>query len=457
MMNSARIVPLLIVLATGSGACREPARPSGEAAPSRVILIVIDTLRADRLPFYGGPEHTAPFLASLAERSLVFDHAWASTSWTAPATASIFTGLHPNQHGIEFNVFSLRKRRKALGVDLDRRLPDDVETIPQLMQRLGYRTFGISDNPNVDRYLGFDVGFDRFAGRPALGKGGAAKVAEKAAEWRDEMKAADHFFLYLHLADPHTPYHRHADWLVEDGPRPRDHALDLAAYDSEIRFADEHLRQIVESLEVDERTLIIVTADHGQEFRDHGGRGHGFKLYAELTRVPLLLHRPGDPRLAGRDGRPVAHVDLLPTLRFILGEPEAAFSAGRSLLGPGTDFSADRPVYSMRTGILGQALVELRSVVKGRYKLIALDPLGQYELYDVVADPAEQVDLSAQYPERVAELSRLLVEQDARSEPPLDAAFATGSVDPAIVEQLEALGYGEGGLNEGGGETSVTP
>jgi arylsulfatase A-like enzyme len=447
------VLPLLTAWVS-CGDRREPVEPRLPVAEPNVVLIVIDTLRADRLPFYGGPDTTAPYLASLASQGLVYDNAWAASSWTAPATASIFTGLHPDQHGVAFNAFSQMRQRKALGVFVDNRLREEIETLPVLLKRHGYRTFGVSDNPNVDRRLGFDRGFDRFAGRKELGGSGAVRVSDQVHAWQAEILASDKYFLYLHFADPHTPYHRHAEWIDPEAEMPEDPSLDLAAYDSEIRYADEHIRIVLESLGLGPETLVIVTSDHGQEFLDHGGRGHGFKLYSELTRVPLLIYQAGNRTLAGRVAEHVAHVDLLPTLRDLLGEPIEAGRPGRPLLGGvGESTSTEPGVHAMRWGILGTRVLQLRSLVRGRYKLILTEPLGGVELYDLVDDPRERHDLSTQRPDVVAALRSEIDAQRAEQRPPSEqgagAESSAEALSPELLRELEALGYGEDGLNEG--------
>ena len=435
-MRSALIACALV--ACGGPETTRSARPD-------VILVVIDTLRADALPFHGGPPADAPFLAALAAEGLVFERAAAPSTWTAPSTASIFTGLHPHQHGVEWNVFSQLKKREALGVYVRPELPADVETIPGLMRRHGYRTFGISDNPNVDRRVGFDRDFDRFIGRREIGREGADGVRRHVLALADEIRAARPWFLYLHLADPHSPYAPPAEWL--DAAAAASPTASRARYQAEVRFADAALRAIFERLEPGPDALVIVTSDHGEEFGEHGGAGHGFSLYEELTHVPLVLHRPTDPSLRGRSGTPVSLVDLLPTLRDVLGDPPLEAAPGRSLLATVRDGGADRPQFAMRAGLLGSRVIHLRSVSAEGHKLIAVDEIGRLELYDLDRDPAEQLDLAPREPERVARLrARLEAHEALRIHRPGTTA---PDFDPALARELEALGYGEGGENEG--------
>lgn len=411
-----------------------------------VVVIVIDTLRADRLPFYGGPKETAPFLDDLAARSLLFDNAFATSSWTAPATASIFTGLYPNQHGVVHGLVVGRQLQEdRSGYELNA-IPSDIETLPSFMQDLGYQTFGATANPNVTSQLGFERGFDYFVPfDPATGKS-ADHLTEKVLAWKQKLRDSRPFFLYLHFADPHGPYRRHSEWIRKDSPRPRNPLDDIAAYDSEIRFTDEHIRRILEAFDFGRRQVVIVTADHGQEFLDHGHRGHGFQLYSELTRVPLLIHDPADPTLRGRVAAVVSNVDILPTLRDMLvggAEVDSLLRTKRSVRG-------DRQAFSMRTMVREHDTISLESVVTGRYKLIARSDRMAPELYDLVNDPGESQDLSDDLPDVVARLSQALEALRRSTLATGSASAVRWSPSPEMIEALRTLGYVEG-------EKSVAP
>jgi arylsulfatase A-like enzyme len=435
-LSARALVPLLAaaLVAMAPGGCREsPALPD-------VVVIVIDTLRADRLPFHGGPAETAPFLDQLASQSLVFDNAFSTSSWTAPATASIFTGLYPNQHGVvQGLVVGLDLQAAREGYSLNR-IPDDLATLPVAMKELGYRTFGASANPNVDTRLGFERGFDHFIPfDPASGKS-ADHLTRKVLAWRDELRGDGPFFLYVHFADPHGPYRRHAEWVRNDVPRPRNALDDMAAYDSEIRFTDEHIRRLLDGIQAGRRRIVIVTADHGQEFLDHGHRGHGFQLYSELTRVPLLIHDPARPELRGRVSGVVSNADILPTLReLLLGVPQPG-----SLLDSDRSGLGSRQAFSMRTRVTKDGSLTLRSVVAGRYKLITRSDGAPPELYDLLEDPDEQHDLAGLRPDVAARLAEALEAQRMASPAGAREATTRWSPSPEMVEALQELGYVEG-------------
>jgi len=403
-------------------------------APDRpnVLVVVVDTLRADRLPFYGCDENTAPFLEEWAARSVVFERAWSTSSWTAPASASLFTGVYPLQHGVHLGVkaFQLFQRGGAQ-LELDR-VPDALETLPELFRSLGYRTFGVSDNPNVSEAQGFAAGFDRFEN---FSYAGADRVNAVLASWQAEIAEAKPWFVYLHYMDPHQPYHARRPWHRPSPAKDR-HAVSGAAYDSEIGWVDAHLREAFERLAVDASTLVVFTADHGEEFGEHGGGGHRFKLYSELTRIPLFLHHPGvTPRRVRAN---VSIVDLLPTLRSLLGLPASEQDAGidlTSLYAAGDELSEKRTIFASRT----TGMAWKRAVVRGPYKLILTKP-GGTELYDLESDPGEQTNLAGERPALARELLRSSGDFRASARR-WDGSRTTVEVSEEDLRRLEELGY----------------
>ena len=267
----------------------------GLAEGRNVVVIVIDTLRADHLPFYGFERDTAPYLTSLADRGVVFERAWSTSSWTAPATASLFTSTHPNEHGVTMGLKVYRTLEgEHVGLELNR-IPESLDTLPTVMKSLGYRTFGVADNPNIGSFMGFDRGFDEFVNLPKdTRERYGDKLNEVVTGWKDELLAGEPYFLYLHYIEPHSPYRRHDEYLEQPDVVPEDEMMDLDAYASEIRYADERIRELGEMLSWDDNTLIVFASDHGQAFDEHGHKGHGFYLYNELTQIPLFVHLSGE-------------------------------------------------------------------------------------------------------------------------------------------------------------------
>ncbi|MAG63179.1 hypothetical protein CMO84_06610, partial [Candidatus Woesearchaeota archaeon] len=303
----ATFTPLLtgILLLAGCGAGTESEK--GKRTPSRVILVVLDTLRADHLTTYGCERLTAPFLDSFASRSAIFDDAYAPSSWTAPSTASLFTGVYPRQHGVAAGYGTTESRALDNG-EISfaiNRIPSTLQTLPQLLHDEGLQTYGIADNPNVCAAEGFDAGFDQFISMPY--KNGTA-VNQRLREFLQHMEEDSRpAFVYLHYIDPHQPYIRREAHIVQDpegtrqgretralykqkGPVRKevfrnlraterlpapDQAQELLAeaiarYDSEIHFVDARIREAFQMLRVGPDDLVIITADHGEEFLEHG-------------------------------------------------------------------------------------------------------------------------------------------------------------------------------------------
>jgi arylsulfatase A-like enzyme len=428
---------LACLLLAGCTRAPEPARPD-------IVLVVADTLRADRLPFHGHPEDTAPFLAEWAARSLVFERAWSTSSWTSPATASLLTGVYPIQHGVTagLNVYQ-RQKRVDDTIELNK-IPQELETLPEFLRSLGYRTFGLADNPNIAPDEGFDQGFERLATFEAEG---AERMLATLREWSPEIRAARPFFLYLHFMDPHHPYQERAPWYRapgSDDPLERDRA----AYDSEIRHMDEHLRQAFQELDIGPEDVVLFVADHGEEFMDHGHVGHPWQLYSELTRVPFFLHLPGTA--PGRVDANVSLIDVLPTLRALLGAPASAQDQGRDLsaLAAGSP-PFERPLFAQRR----TPTAHKQSVVLGGTKYIVTDYdpvlLPDYrqerELYDLAADPLERENLAAERPELAEELDRELrrFEREARRWAAEKSWVRPTEELRALIEQLGYAGGDE--------------
>ena len=410
----------------------------GPAAPPpprpNVVIVLLDAVRADHLPVYGYSRDTAPFLTSLAARGVVFDRAYSSSGWTSPATASLFTSLHPFQHGVIWNIRRMRESQFRFS-----RVPDEPETIAEALKAAGYATFAVSDNPSASGLGGFDAGFDRFE---SASDASATAVNRRVKEWRAELTGGRPYFLYLHYMDAHEPYlpqGRAFDEFMKDGlPNPRRDFV--AAYDSEIRLLDAKVQGLFESLGWSENTIVVVTSDHGEGFHDHGLAGHANSLYNELMRVPLIVYRGGGGVTPGRISVPVGHVDVLPTLRELAGLPPDPRNVGWSLaplLRDGRWDRGERPLLAHLVEF--DEKHEVRAVVLGRYKLIERRP-GDAQLFDLEADPAESQDIAERHPEIVARLRAAYDRAETGSK-----RYGQGSretqLSPEAVEKLRALGY----------------
>jgi len=426
---------------------RQPAHPS----TPNVLVLLVDTLRADRLGCYGGVPSPSPTLDALAARGALFEQNVSHAPWTMPSTASILTGLYPTTHGV-------------LG-DRGQTLRDDLVTLAEAAEEHGITTVAVSTNPLVSHGTNFSQGFETFVeldietgregGEVVKTPASAAAVNDVFLRWLGANRA-HRFLAYLHYMDPHHPYTPppHLRPPALPGIRPRVAAgrldpwqaamrapvpfqlpaLELehvrCLYDAEIRAWDEQLGALLRALDA-RSTVVVVTADHGEAFQEHGRLQHGFHLYDELLRVPLVIAGPGIP--AGRVGVQTMGVDIFPTVAALLGVPVPAGLPGRNVLVAG----AERPAFSMTLGgrLPDGRGGEIVSVRTPRTKLIWAPTLGHYQLFDLVHDPGEREDRWGDGAAAPA-LARLLAEwRDAAPAP----AAATGG--PEFEERLRALGY----------------
>ena len=437
------IAPFALAALIGSAAaCRVP-----ERRLPNVVIVLADTLRADYLGVYGYPKETAPFLAELAERSVVFERAFSTSSWTAPSTSSLFTSLYPNQHGVIEGFMLRRNRNKRLQnqgketIVLNRR-PAGVVTLPERLKSMGYQTFGMASNPNIGDDIGFSRGFDEF--RRDL-QASAVDFVEQVKEWEERIQQSDPFFLYLHFNDVHGPYEARAPYYEKKQGWLEDRR---ARYLSGISYLDEHIREVYETLNLGEDTIFVVLSDHGEEFRDHGGLSHSTSLYVELNRVVMMYHSPAfglEPRRIKVAN--VSLIDVLPTVfELVSGEPISS-AEGMSL------------VPLLKNEDEGEALTrKLRRRTLFAHRLTRYDPKpywgaiwrhwklierpdAELEAYDHRSDPTEKKNLYSRDPSQVpARLIAALEEFKAR-EPVDQPSMVEIELDEELQKSLESLGY----------------
>lgn len=376
-----------------------PPRAAVSKRPN-LVLMIIDTVRADHLSAYGYRRPTSPNLAQLAARGLLFRNSYSASTWTLPSTASLLTGLYPDQHGV---------RR------LPQVLPPEANTLAERLRALGYRTAAFTDGGFVDPQWGFAQGFDRYDSTrgQAWSPKDVKRVVEPAARWLAERSAESKaggtapFFLLVHTYEAHQPYLNRdglADAFLPPGPKPRNESYwirfparlegpelsrVIALYDGEIRRADRHLGKIWRQLAQKEfaaRTAILVTSDHGEELMDHGNMEHGLgKLYDENIKVPLILKLPDGAR--GNVTSPVSGVDVVPTFLDLAGAPKSDLEAlpGRSLL----PLAADPKARTAPREMLAEGLNSFHQTHEHRYRL---DQGETTLLFDVVRRRAQIFD-----------------------------------------------------------------
>lgn len=397
----------LLAVAVSNAGCLSKA-PEATRRPS-VVLVSIDTLRADRVSVRG----LTPSLDAFAKTAVRFTSAWSHVPLTLPAHASMLTGLLPTRHGVRDNVgFELRAG----------------ETLAETFKKNGYVTGGFVSSTVLRRETGMARGFDMYddqmpasASGPGLERAATATV-EQALQFVSTNRAAP-FFLFVHFYEPHTPYAAPAAFDTRGG----------SAYDREVAAADAALGALLDGLRergVD-RTAIVVTSDHGEGLGDHGELEHGLLLYAEALRVPLLIARP-DGKGAGTEvAATVRHVDIAPTLLELAGLASEGMDGAP--FGP-TLAAGARAAYSETWyPKLHFGWSELTSVTEGRWHYIG-GP--SPELYDLEADPREAASLASDPARPAAAMARYLSEQKVRA-----STAAIGATSREAEERLRALGY----------------
>lgn len=468
-------VLLLLVVAAGALLAWSTARP--RLARPNILLVSIDSLRADHLGAYGYPRDTSPTIDGLAREGVLFEHAISSAPWTVPAHMTLLTGLPPEVHGVE-------SRRE--------RLSPDAVTLAEVLQDAGYTTAGFVSGPTVMRRYGFDQGFASYdesmvEEKPALIGGvvtspGLVRLVDAfLTRWHDGDRTQP-FFVFLHMWDVHYDYVPPEDYArrfdpdytgdldgrdFERNPRltagmdPRDLQHLVALYDGEIRYTDDHLAQIVgrlRALGLLDDTIVVVTSDHGDEFFEHGQKGHAKTLYDEVLRVPLVVRYPQRIAPGRRVEAQVRAMDVAPTILGLAGVPATPgfgtiglapehrfvdltpYVAGSSPTAP---FPA-LPAFST-TRWLGGRQTALRTADAKliRYKPPLRNRAGT-ELFDLDVDPGERTNLDGSPPGKplLATLAPRL--EDWTSDAGRQTKLAVGlAPSPRHEARLRALGYVE--------------
>lgn len=433
-----RLAPILILcLVAGCG--------SGDSGPARtnLLLIVVDTLRADHLGAYGYSRPTSPAIDQLFRSSVVFEDAHATSSWTLPSLASLLTSTYSSTHGCWQFTNSL---------------DPSFTTLPETLAADGYHTAAIVSHVFLGKRYGLHQGFveyDESLVHARLDESHKAisspELTRRAIEFLDGRPADGDapWFLMVHYFDPHHFYQDHGDAAPAFGTRPMDR------YDSEIAFTDAHIGRLLQHLEQSgqaQQTVVTFVADHGEEFRDHGRIFHGKTLFREVERIPLAIRAPGiEP---GRVTMPIGAVDVMPTLLELLDVADPAVPmAGRSLVRLMRGEPFDRPGLLLESRLDQRGDAELEGYVTDRWKLILEyartdgegprpEPMTVF-LYDRQADPLERSDRSEQMPEVVARLRQRLEQAIAGATAVARAYSEAGelSLSEAELKRLRELGY----------------
>jgi len=450
------LILALLVLA----GCRLGRNAAAHLDHPPIILIVIDTLRADHVGCYGYERTTTPNLDAFAETAVRFTYANGASSWTVPSMASLFTGVYPWRHGIHSAQVSGER-----GVATQPVLNERFLTLAETLQEAGYVTFGVSANGHMAPEYGMGQGFDNYQ---VFDFANLINVQEALKDYRRPLRQAirrgNPYFLYIHYFDPHHPYmprrpywrkwrtglpndevieYNHAQKfmkLVTKGfffEHPDQMELLVDLYDSEIAAVDAAVGKLLGSLPGADHALIIITADHGEAFGDHHNMIHGEDLYTETLRVPLLLRRPRQADAGRVIDTPVSLVDIYPTLAAVAGAASPNYLDGLDLQPIMAGEQPKRLLY----GSTRRAKDYLWSAIIGDgYKWVWHENADLQKVFSLSSDPLELHDLGEASPELRQEFR-----EKWRARPRTGVLFPPEVTGKEISEEkrreLESLGY----------------
>lgn len=427
------LVTLIVALAATQGCARksEPGARQPRTPASNVVLVTIDTLRADHVGAYGYRRAHTPALDALAARGVRFDRAFATAPITLVSHASILTGLYPPGHGARHN---------GMRVNLE------TPTLAEALTRQGFATGAFIAAFPLDRRFGLIKGFQTYGdkmprgadGRPANERPGSA-VVDQAIAWLNDHRQ-DRFFLWVHLFEPHAP---HGD--PDDPAEARRPPIDR--YDDEIAEADKQVGRLLDALgALRESTLVVAAADHGEAFGEHGEVSHSLFTYDTTLRVPLVMAGPGIPVSAVKD--PVTLADIAPTVLSQLAAPPMTtdgIDLSPSLAGTALP---QRTLYAESFApLLDFGWSPLRTVRANGWKYIEAP---KPELYELGRDPGETVNKAASDGALVAELEHRVSTYGS-------TGVTMAVKDPEAQSRLQALGYTGGGRKPDGGGARTDP
>ncbi|MCH2187212.1 sulfatase [Myxococcota bacterium] len=453
---------LLVIVVTACGPDREAQRAQ-DPRPN-ILLISVDTIRADHLSTYGYGRETSPFLSDLAREGVQVQTAYAPSATTGPTHASVFTAQPPMAHGVRKN---------------GQPLPEDEVTLAERLSEIGFETGAVVSSYVLSDRFGYSQGFDFFdddfsKSKAPVGStlwegevieerfyGRADDTTDRALRWlKKRADRAAPFFLFVHYFDPHDPYIPPKTFTPPFAPGRKESLKlnrSIYLYDWLIAYTDQQIGRLLRGLDLDglaDDTLVIVTGDHGEGLMSHGHMFHGRHVYEEAVRVPLILRWPGHLPPNLKVQRPFPLVELAPALLELIGDsPHGSLASAGSanrLLGEADSAQDEVPIFLYRRHYAEDEEGEEEGGRKPRgekfgvrlgvWKLIVGPAEGTLELYNLAEDPKEQSNLVAEEPERVAKLSALIEAWRLEHE--------REGIEPAALseqdrERLKALGYVE--------------
>lgn len=455
-----------------------PANGSSLGKTPNIIMIMIDTLRADQLGAYGGPNSLTPTIDSIAAEGVLFELAIAQAPWTQPSVASLFSSFYPAVHKVL--SYQDAERDLALGRKRLAVFDESFKTLAEILRDRGYLTAAFVANPFIASNFGFEQGFDHYdsslAEGRASGRPGSA-LNSAALSWlenRDGDERSKPFFLYLHYMDVHAPYkssphrlERLLEGVAARGDKQRlteSELLDLpeptrpgqphgdlrhyreywvARYQVGVQLLDTHLavlRRHLRKLELWDDAFVVILSDHGEDLFDHGQCGHGESAYHNELHVPLVMRWPGNILPGVRYRYAVELIDVLPTIVDQLNLPDPGNLQGESLVPYLNDPTRPKPGFAFAEALAGKH--EKKALYHGGWKFIFDTETGRRELYRIADDVGEKRDLAPHDEEKLNEMHQLMEAQIAESTAlALDRVVERAELTREQRRQLEALGY----------------
>ena len=436
-----------------------------------IVLITIDALRADHLSCYGYNRNTSPNIDKIAEKGIIFKNATATSSWTAPSMASLFTSVYPVNHGV---IHGLGYKKAGYRQEV---FSDKLTTLAEILKAHGYTTIGIASNLHLSEKLRFARGFDFFRCLPFVP---ADSVNGIICRWEDEIKKYGKCFLWIHYIDPHYPYSPREPWinhylseesmlqisnlsdmstrdliifynkLKEDNQELSKQTMTmlkknlLARYDSEINYVDSYIGELIQIFDQDDNTIIIITSDHGEEFFEYDYVGHGNNLHHETTHIPLIIKLPSSYK-KGIVEKNISLVDVMPAILHTLNITAPDQTLGQSF------WEKKGPLFWLKKMLLRKESSEykfaeldnwytLKSIITPEWKYIYDYKDNTEQLYNIKSDPMELNNLADKKAKQCNKLREQLFKWVSDSKK-YSTTKQSLKLSPEEKEKLKELGY----------------